>query len=145
MVKLPPVTLNVFVTSEVDVIVPVFTEVDEIFPEDVNDVAVINPAAKPPLPSRLTIMFAVFVDVAESTFDDTVVIVVDDTPPTLFTVGTAAVPPKSFVNCIIPFAVEDASIADIVAVVVPDTMFIPVPAVKAVSYTHLTLPTKRIV
>jgi len=194
VVKLPPVTLNVFVTSEVDVIVPVLTDVDEILPDDVKDVAVINPAAKPPLPSRLTIVFDVFDDVAEFTDEaivvilavfavmefvllvmlnvfavilavfavmefvllvmlnvfavilavfaviefvlevinvGNVVIVVDDTPPTLFTTGTAAVPPKSFVNCIIPFAVEVASIADIVAVVVPDTMFIPVPAVKA--------------
>jgi hypothetical protein len=131
VVKLPPVTLNVFVTSEVAVKVPVLTEVDEIFPDDVKEVAVINPAAKPPLPSRLTIIFAVLDAVAEFTADDTVVIVEDKTPPTLFTTGTAAVPPKSFVNCIIPFAVEDASVADIVAVVVPDTMFIPVPAVKA--------------
>jgi hypothetical protein len=94
-------------------------------------VAVINPAAKPPLPSRLTIVFAVLEEVAEFTADDTVVIVEDKTPPTLFTTGPAAVPPKSFVNCIIPFAVEEASVADIVAVDVPDTMFIPVPAVKA--------------
>jgi hypothetical protein len=119
------------VTNDVAVTVPVLIEVDEIFPEDVKDVAVINPAAKPPLPSLLTIVFAVLIDVADSTFEDTFDIVDDNTPPTLFTVGTAAVPPKSFVNCIIPFAVEDASIADIVAVVVPDTMFIPVPADKA--------------
>jgi hypothetical protein len=55
------------------------------------------------------------------------VIVEDKTPPTLFTTGTAAVPPKSFVNCIIPFAVEEASVADIV----PDPMIIPAPALKA--------------
>jgi len=148
VVKLPPVTLNVFVTSEVAVkvpvltdvdeifpddvkevavITPVFNEVDEILPEDVNEVAVINPAAKPPVPSRLTIMFAVLDAVAEFTADDTVVIVEDKTPPTLFTTGTAAVPPKSFVNCIIPFSVEEASVADIV----PDPMIIPAPAVKA--------------
>ena len=65
VVKLPPVTLNVFVTSEVVVKVPVLSDVDEIFPEDVKDVAVINPAAKPPLPSRLTIVFAVLEEVAE--------------------------------------------------------------------------------
>ena len=75
-------------TSEVDVIFPVLTEVDEIFPEDVNEVAVIAPAAKLPLPSRLTIVFAVLVEVAEFTADDTVVIVDDKTPPTLFTVVT---------------------------------------------------------
>ena len=65
VVKLPPVTLNVFVTSDVVVKVPVFNDVDEIFPDDVKDVAVINPAAKPPLPSRLTIVFAVLDAVAE--------------------------------------------------------------------------------
>jgi hypothetical protein len=130
-VIVPPVTFIVFVTSDVVVKVPVLIEVDEIFPEDVKDVAVINPAAKPPLPSRLTIVFAVLVEVAEFTADDTVVIVDDKTPPTLFTTGPAAVPPKSFVNSIIPFAVDVASVADIVAVDVPDTMFIPVPAVKA--------------
>jgi len=42
-VKVPPVTLNVFVTSEVVVIAPVLTDVDEIFPDDVKDVAVIAP------------------------------------------------------------------------------------------------------
>ena len=118
-------------TSEVVVKVPVLSEVDEIFPEDVKDVAVINPASKPPLPSRLTIVFAVLDAVAEFTADDTVVIVDDKTPPTLFTTGPAAVPPKSFVNSIIPFAVDVASVADIVAVDVPETMLIPVPAVKA--------------
>jgi hypothetical protein len=130
-VIVPPVTLIVFVTSEVVVKVPVLIEVEDIFPEDVKDVAVINPAAKPPLPSRFTIVFAVLEEVAEFTADDTVVIVDDKTPPTLFTTGAAAVPPKSFVNCIIPLAVDDASVADIVAVDVPDTMFIPVPADKA--------------
>ena len=113
--------------KDVAIIAPVFTEVDEIFPEDTTDVAVITPAAKPPLPSRLTSMFAVLEEVAEFTADDTVVIVEDKTPPTLFTTGTAAVPPKSFVNCIMPFSVEEASVADIV----PDPMIIPAPAVKA--------------
>ena len=59
---------------------------DEIFPDDTTDVAVIIPAAKPPLPSRFTIVLAVFDDVAESTFDATVVIVDEFTPPTLFIV-----------------------------------------------------------
>ena len=95
-------------------------------PDDIA-VAVMVPAAKSPLASRLTIVFAVLDDVAESTFDATEVIVDESTPPTLFTVGKAAVPPKSFVNCIIPFAVEVASVADIV----PDAMVIPEPAVKA--------------
>ena len=71
-VIVPPVTLIVFVTSDVVVKVPVLTDVDEIFPVDVNDVAVINPAAKPPLPSRLTIVFAVLDAVAEVIADEIV-------------------------------------------------------------------------
>jgi hypothetical protein len=43
----------------------VFNEVEEILPDDASDVAVIIPAAKPPLPSRLTSVFAVLDDVAE--------------------------------------------------------------------------------
>ena len=108
-VNVPPVTLNVFVTSDVVVKVPVLSDVDEIFPVDVNDVAVINPAAKPPLPSLLTIVLAVLEEVAESTFDATVVIVDDNTPPTLFTVGASADPPKSLVNFKIPFTLDVAS------------------------------------
>ena len=80
-----------------------------MFPDDTTDVAVIAPAAKPPLPSRLTIVFAVFDDVAESTLDATVVIVDELTPPTLFTVGDAAVPPKSPANCNLPFVIASAS------------------------------------
>ena len=71
---------------DVAVIAPEFNEVDEIFPDDTTDVAVMVPAAKPPLPSLLTIVLAVLVEVAEFTADDTVVIVDDKTPPTLFTV-----------------------------------------------------------
>jgi len=71
-VIVPPVTLIVFVTSEVDVIDPVLTDVDEIFPEDVNDVAVIAPAAKPPVASRLTIVFDVLEEVAEVIADENV-------------------------------------------------------------------------
>ena len=108
-VNVPPVTLNVFVTSDVVVKVPVLIEVDEIFPVDVNDVAVINPAAKPPLPSLFTIVFAVLEEVAESTFDATVVIVDELTPPTLFTTGMSAVPPKSFANFNLPFVTASAS------------------------------------
>jgi hypothetical protein len=58
-------------------------------------VAVIVPAPKLPLPSLFTIVFAVLDEVAESTFDTTVVIVDELTPPTLFTVAaavTSAVP-----------------------------------------------------
>ena len=54
-------------------------------PDDIA-LAVIVPAAKPPLPSLLTSVFAVFDEVAESTFDATVVIVDELKPPTLLIV-----------------------------------------------------------
>ena len=73
------------------------------------NVPVIVPVEKSPLTSLLTIVFGVLDDVADSTFDATVVIVDDTTPPTLFTVGKSAVPPKSLVNCNLPFVVAFAS------------------------------------
>ena len=75
------------------------------------NVPVIVPVEKSPLPSLFTIVFGVLDDVAESTFDATVVIVDDTTPPTLFTVGNAAVPPKSLVSFIIPLTLDVASTA----------------------------------
>jgi len=95
-------------------------------PDDIA-VAVMVTAAKLPLPSLLTIVLGVLVDVAELTDDATVVIVDDETPPTLFTVGASAEPPKSLVSLIIPFALDVASVADIV----PDPIVIPAPAVNA--------------
>ena len=95
-------------------------------PDDIA-VAVMLPAAKLPLPSLFTIVLAVLIDVEESTSDATVVIVDEFTPPTLFTVGASAEPPKSFVNLIIPFALDVASVADIV----PDPIIIPAPADNA--------------
>ena len=76
------------------------------------NVPVIVPVEKPPLGSLFTIVLGVFVDVAESTSDATVVIVDEFTPPTLFTVGASAEPPKSLVNLKIPFIVEVASDTD---------------------------------
>ena len=67
------------------------------------------PVEKPPLTSRLTIVFAVLDDVAEFTADATVVIVDELTPPTLLTVGASAVPPKSPANCNLPFTNAVAS------------------------------------
>jgi hypothetical protein len=92
-VPVPPLVManGVVNVNEVAVIVPVFNEVEEIFPVDTTDVAVIMPAAKPPLPSLLTIVLAVLDAVADNTFDATVVIVEDDTPPTLFTVAAAVI------------------------------------------------------
>jgi hypothetical protein len=75
-------------------------------------VPVIVPVEKPPLLSLLTIVFAVLSDVADNTDDATVVIVDEITPPTLFTVGASAEPPKSLANFKIPFAVAVASGAD---------------------------------
>ena len=90
-------------------------------------VAVIVPAAKSPLLSRLTIVIGVLVEVADNT-DDAIVVIVDEiTPPTLLTIGKSAVPPKSFANFNIPFSVVVALVADIV----PPDMFIPEPAVSA--------------
>ena len=76
------------------------------------NVPVIVPVEKPPEPSRLTIVLGVLVEVAELTDDATVVIVDELTPPTLFTVGNSAVPPKSLVNFKIPFVVAVASDTD---------------------------------
>jgi len=87
-VPVPPLAIlnGVVKVNEVAVIVPVFNEVEDMFPVDTTDVAVIIPAAKPPLPSRFTSVFAVLDEVAEFTDDDTVVIVDELTPPTLLVV-----------------------------------------------------------
>ena len=94
-------------------------------------------------------MFAAFVailavlDVMLAVFDATevgnVAIVDEDTPPTLFTVGAAAVPPKSFANCILPFVVASASgvtlfviLANTNSVVATWIVFVPTAAVGAV-------------
>ena len=53
----------------------------------------------------LLVMLAVF----EAINVGNVVIVDDCTPPTLFTVGKSAVPPRSLVNCNLPFNVAVAS------------------------------------
>ena len=74
----------------------------------VND-AVIIPALKFPLKSLSTRVLGVLFEVAEATLELIVVIVEELTPPTLFTVGNSAVPPKSLVNFNIPFALELAS------------------------------------
>ena len=71
--------------------------------------AVIVPALKLPLASLLTNLLAVLVDVAAVIVASIAVIVEAVTPPTLFTVGASAVPPKSLVNFNIPFVPEFAS------------------------------------
>ena len=91
MVPVPPLAIlnGVVKVNEVAVIVPVFNEVEEIFPDDTTDVAVIIPAAKPPLPSLFTSVLAVLDAVAAFTVDATVEIVDELTPPTLLTVAAA--------------------------------------------------------
>ena len=73
--------------------------------------AVTLPALKFPLPSLLTKVFGVLFDVAALIVELIVPTVAELTPPTLFTVGKSAVPPKSFANIMIPFAVNVAGVA----------------------------------
>ncbi len=54
-------------------------------------------------------VFNVMLAVLAATEVGNVAIVVELTPPTLFTVGKSAVPPKSLVNLSFPFVVEFAS------------------------------------
>ena len=71
--------------------------------------AVIVPALKFPFASRLTMVPAVFASVAALANSVAVLIVEELEPPTLLTVGAAAIPPKSPASCILPLAVVVAS------------------------------------
>ena len=80
-----------------------------------------------------------FASVAAAIVVDIVVIVLELTPPTLFTVGALAVPPKSFVNCNFPFVLDVASgvtlfviLAKTNSVVATCVVFVPNDAVGAV-------------
>ena len=75
--------------------------------------AVIVPALKLPAPSLLTNVLTVLVDVAALIVVLMVAIVDEITPPTLFTVGKSAVPPKSFANFMIPLSVAVAPVAEL--------------------------------
>ena len=57
----------------------------------------------------ISAVFDVMLAVLAATAVGNVAIVVELTPPTLFTVGKSAVPPKSLVNFSFPFVVEFAS------------------------------------
>ena len=57
----------------------------------------------------ISIVFAVMLTVLDATKVGKVVIVAELTPPTLFTVGKSAVPPKSLVNFSLPLVVASAS------------------------------------
>ena len=57
----------------------------------------------------IAVVLPVILKVFEAINDGNVVIVDEFTPPTLFTVGKSAVPPKSFANFNLPFVVAVAS------------------------------------
>jgi hypothetical protein len=95
------------ISPDVDIVLPV---VNALALDAVPlKVPVIIPVEKLPAPSLLTIVLGVFEEVAELTAEAILVIVDELTPPTLFTVGISAVPPKSLVNFKIPLIVNDAS------------------------------------
>ena len=75
--------------------------------------AVIFPALKLPPKSLLTKVLTVLLAVAALMVVLIVAIVDEFTPPTLFTVGKSAVPPKSFVNFMIPLSVAVAPVAEL--------------------------------
>ena len=75
--------------------------------------AVTVPALKLPLASLLTNVFTVLVEVAALIVVLIDPIVEEFTPPTLFTVGKSAVPPKSLVNLMIPLSVAVAPVAEL--------------------------------
>ena len=59
--------------------------------------------------NTISAVFDVILAVLDATLVGNVLIVVELTPPTVFTVGKSAVPPKSLVNLILPFTLEVAS------------------------------------
>ena len=63
-----------------------------------DKLAVMIPALKLPLASLLTNVLGVLIEVAEAILLAIVVIVEELTPPTVFTIGKSAVPPKSPAN-----------------------------------------------
>ena len=88
---------------------------------------VILPALKFPFASRLTIVLTVFASVAAFANSVAVLIVDELEPPTLLTVGAAAMPVKSPASCILPLTVV---VASGVAVVI---------ALSTKSFTDLTV------
>jgi hypothetical protein len=78
----------------------------------------------------MAFVLLVILKVLEAIRVGNVVIVDEFTPPTLFTVGKSAVPPKSFANFSIPLSVIVALVADIV----PPEIDIPKPAVNATCF-----------
>ena len=99
-----PVTLPTTLPVKLPVTFPVTLPVKD---------AVTFPALKFPLASLLTSVLTVLVEVADAVVLAMVVIVEEFTPPTVFTLGTSAVPPKSPANSIIPFSVDVAPVAEL--------------------------------
>ena len=113
MLALPaklPVTLPTTLPVKSPVTLPTTLPVKLPVTFPVND-AVTFPALKLPLASLLTKVLTVLLDVDALIVVLIVPIVEELTPPTLFTVGKSAVPPISFANLMIPFAVVVASVA----------------------------------
>jgi hypothetical protein len=103
-------------------------------PDDIA-VAVIVPAAKPPLPSLFTSVLAVLDAVAAFTVEATVVIVDELTPPTLFTVAAAV---TSCVPLNVGLVYDTSPVVDMVLPVVnPLAVPLKVPA-KLVDVTELS-------
>ena len=83
-------------------------------------------------------MLTVFASVAALANMVAVLIVVELEPPTVFTVGDVAIPPKSPANCTLPFTVLEASgvaalVVDVTKAVVANcVLLVPAAAVGAV-------------
>lgn len=69
----------------------------------------VNPGEAMVARNAIAAVFAVILAVFDATLVGNVPIVVELTPPTEFTVGKSAVPPKSLVNLILPFTLAVAS------------------------------------
>ena len=100
--------------------------------------AVIFPAIKFPLASLLTIVFGVFASVAALANNSAARMFAAVEPPTVFTVGDVAIPPKSPANWTLPFTVVEASgvaalvVAVTKAVVATCVVLVPAAAVGAI-------------
>ena len=81
-----------------------------------SKLAVIIPALKFPLAFLFTIVLFVFASVAALAAISAVRMVAELDPPTLFTVGKSAVPPRSFANLIFPFTMVVASGVEVLVI-----------------------------
>ena len=108
VVTLPP---SVIVLPVLSIPVPPFAAatIPVTLVEVPNKLAVIVPALKSPDAFLLTIVLLVFAAVAAFANRTPVWMLDALDPPTLVTVGRSAVPPKSLVNCNLPFEVVVAS------------------------------------